>query len=741
MTARASTLPVIGSLPPLALAVRTPTGPLSAESLLTPRAQLSVAVTPLLLQSLIGLGAVRRSSAVFELRDLTPDDPRLAALARLLPASVWAPAATVPAARAAGGFTALDQRELRATSAQLLGVPLPAGAAGTSAARVLIRRTGRRLLLRVSADRLVLAGVDLSTACTPARRPARVLPHVALLAVDEALARGLLVVDADGRGQVQQLRRTLQQAIVVLPSASGPGLADVVTGAGGARDAGGTARSVSVQRSSAASAAARPGRLRAVHPEVADVAAMAAAGECAVPGPDGGTLRDYQQRAVALHTATRRGYVNLAAPGLGKSIMALVGMRARALEQTRWRGLVTCPAAVREQWAAEAARWFPEATVTVVRSHADVAETLPGALTGTGLQLVVISHELLPAAGPVLLRGRLEDLICDEALLLRNPTSVRGRLLWQLRRRADVAVALTGSPPGAQLGQVTALAAWCRDRPELLIAPPPTTVAELADLLGPVLFRQDQRALDGEVDVAATEVVAVVASAEERAAAAVALTRLAEALHAWRSAPPARAARLRPAATAALSSARAAMSDPLAGSGPGTKRAMLVSLVAAAHARDERVLVFTDVAASARAALADLAAAEVSAAGLLGGQSPAARARTVAAFLGGDVRALVVTPAGQEGLNLQVADLVVHLDVPFEVAPLLQRQSRARRIGGTTRVRATALVTAGVEETAARQVLAELSAELSGAGRLEGGAAPATALERAAALFAGLPAG
>jgi SNF2 family DNA or RNA helicase len=400
--------------------------------------------------------------------------------------------------------------------------------------------------------------------------------------------------------------------------------------------------------------------------------------------------------------------------------------------------VVTGPAAVREQWIGEAGRWFPEAQVVAVRTRTDAAN-LAAALRGPGVRLVVISHELLPDAGPVLLRGRWDDVVCDEALLLRNPTSVRGRLLWQLRARADVAVALTGSPPGQQLGQVIALAAWCRDRPELLAAPPPASVADLAELLGPVLFRQDQRALDGEVDVTATEVLSVVPSSAEAAAAAAALARLAEALDEWRSAPKSRAARLRPAVTAALTAARAALSDPLAGAAGGSKRQVLVSLVADAHARGERVLVFTDMADSARAALADLSGAGVPAAALLGGQSPAARTKAVQAFLAGSLGALVVTPAGQEGLNLQVADVVVHLDLPLEVAPLLQRQSRARRIGGTASVRAVALVTTGAEETAARGVLAELAAELAGAGRLEGGAAGATALERADVLLGDVP--
>lgn len=73
------------------------------------------------------------------------------------------------------------------------------------------------------------------------------------------------------------------------------------------------------------------------------------------------------------------------------------------------------------------------------------------------------------------------------------------------------------------------------------------------------------------------------------------------------------------------------------------------------------------------------------------------RASLLRAFVSGDaslsepIRTLVMTPLGAEGLNLQVADTVVHADLPWSHARLEQRVGRADRIGGHGIVRVVTL--------------------------------------------------
>jgi len=68
-------------------------------------------------------------------------------------------------------------------------------------------------------------------------------------------------------------------------------------------------------------------------------------------------------------------------------------------------------------------------------------------------------------------------------------------------------------------------------------------------------------------------------------------------------------------------------------------------------------------------------------------------------------RVLVSTDAGQFGLNLQVADVVVNYDLPWNPARLLQRIARLHRIGQTNKVLAVNFVVKGTIEEHVREVL------------------------------------
>jgi SNF2 family DNA or RNA helicase len=70
-----------------------------------------------------------------------------------------------------------------------------------------------------------------------------------------------------------------------------------------------------------------------------------------------------------------------------------------------------------------------------------------------------------------------------------------------------------------------------------------------------------------------------------------------------------------------------------------------------------------------------------------------------------EYRVLVSTDAGQFGLNLQVADVVVNYDLPWNPARLQQRIARLHRIGQTNKVLAVNFVVKGTVEEHVRDVL------------------------------------
>lgn len=70
-----------------------------------------------------------------------------------------------------------------------------------------------------------------------------------------------------------------------------------------------------------------------------------------------------------------------------------------------------------------------------------------------------------------------------------------------------------------------------------------------------------------------------------------------------------------------------------------------------------------------------------------------------------EYRVLTSTDAGQFGLNLQVADVVVNYDLPWNPARLQQRIARLHRIGQTNKVLAVNFVVKGTVEEHVRDVL------------------------------------
>jgi hypothetical protein len=113
----------------------------------------------------------------------------------------------------------------------------------------------------------------------------------------------------------------------------------------------------------------------------------------------------------------------------------------------------------------------------------------------------------------------------------------------------------------------------------------------------------------------------------------------------------------------------------------------------------EPAIVFTEYRDTLEWLRESLRAAGIGTCAIHGGQTPAERRASIARFARGGTT-LLATDAAGEGLNLQHrCRLVVHYELPWNPARLLQRAGRVDRIGQTRRVHEIALVAADTAET------------------------------------------
>jgi superfamily II DNA or RNA helicase len=472
-------------------------------------------------------------------------------------------------------------------------------------------------------------------------------------------------------------------------------------------------------------------------PMVADVQAMTSALPVHVEG-----LRPYQEQAVGIHMATTRGWCNLASPGLGKTVMTLAALAQKARKAAEsahgYRAAVVCPASIRTQWAGEAETWFPEAQVMVLRNGDQVREVAAlleeGTLTGTaGTKplLIITSYELARRGEEMLCDLQLQDLVVDEAVVLRNPSSARGEALMNIRATCQVATALTGTPIDRNLDDLGRIVSFVRGESDLfhgvrLSHRFPDLINEdtrqrFRAALGPLVWRKDRSEIADELPEVSTEVILLDGAPAEIALANAARTELAriyaelddklseaEALHPEDpryAEAKAELASARGAALGGVTLARMACLDARAVAestsaaavllrttglvdkalkAGSTKRTAVADMVTDLAGRGDRVLIFTDFASVAKAMVADLVARKVSTKLIAGGVSHAARDAAAVSFTEGSTSVLVLTGAGREGLNLQAANVIVHLDLPWTPSALVQRTGRAVRIGSRT---------------------------------------------------------
>ncbi len=148
----------------------------------------------------------------------------------------------------------------------------------------------------------------------------------------------------------------------------------------------------------------------------------------------------HQAQLVASAALGHRTYLLADEPGLGKTAQALLAAQAaRAFPL-----LVVVPNVVKNNWAAEAARWTPRHPVTVVNGDGHDVDGFA--------DIVVVNYEILDRHAGWMAQHGFRGMVVDEAHFIKNKTSQRSQhvlaLSAAIRERVGrpLLMALTGTP-------------------------------------------------------------------------------------------------------------------------------------------------------------------------------------------------------------------------------------------------------------------------------------------------------
>jgi len=416
-----------------------------------------------------------------------------------------------------------------------------------------------------------------------------------------------------------------------------------------------------------------------------------------------------------------------------------------------YNSLIVCGRRLRSQWEAEAHRFWPDAEVAVINAaglEKNLAKLRDRAVANDKPLVAIMTYQTVAKHVDHLREfyaldgdSKSDDLVVDEAVVLKNPNSGRSQALWTLRGVFQRGVALTGTPIEKDLDDMGSILAWVRDdrtmfhgirlttRFDVTKETGPGSVEALWQALGPIVFRRDRSEISDELPKIQVETVLVDPEPAELKLAEAARVHLREILNdltarieelaeADKDDPRIAKVRetlksLRGAALGGVTLARMAASDPMAvkeseSAGAkllaskglvepavktgGTKRELIVGLTEELVDNDEAVLIFTEFATLADHLVSDLKAAGVRVGCIKGGMTDKAADDAQAGFQGGtganigkDVKydVLVLTKAAKEGLNLQRASVLINYELPWLPSDLVQRIGRASRIGST----------------------------------------------------------
>jgi hypothetical protein len=403
--------------------------------------------------------------------------------------------------------------------------------------------------------------------------------------------------------------------------------------------------------------------------------------------------------------------------GLGKTIQAIGVAELLAREAGIRRVLVVCPASVKSQWRSEIGRFSTRHCQIVVGSAADRAGQYENDCFFTICNYEQVLRDLLAIE-----RVRWDLIVLDEGQRIKNWETKTTQTVKSLR--SPFALVLSGTPLENRLDDLFSVVEFIDDRrlgPAFRFFNRHRVVDEKGKVLGyrdldalranlkPVLLRRTRAAVMKELPPRSTEVVRVPPTAEQ-SGIDVAQMQVVSSVVRKKYISEMDLLRLQKALLLARMNADSTYLVEKREPGFSSKLERLEELFEELLAEDARKIVlfseWTTMLELIERRLERFGADYVR----LDGSVPQKKRQQLVHRFQRDAacRLFLTTNAGSTGLNLQAADTVINVDLPWNPAVLEQRIARAHRMGQKRPVQVYLLVT---EETIEEKLLATLSAK------------------------------
>ena len=403
--------------------------------------------------------------------------------------------------------------------------------------------------------------------------------------------------------------------------------------------------------------------------------------------------------------------------GLGKTIQGVGVAEFLARHAGVQRVLVVCPASLKSQWLAEIRRFCGRSVQIVAGKTAERTDQY-----ATGAFFTIANYEQVLRDYLDIERSSWDLIILDEAQRIKNWEAKTTGIIKTLR--SPFALVLTGTPLENRLDDLYSVVEFIDDRrlgPAYRFIHGHRIVDDHGKVLGyknldklraalkPVLLRRTRQSISLDLPPRSTEIVRIVPTEEQKGIHNEHM-RIVSSVLRKKFISEMDLLRLQKALLMARMSANSTQLVDKQPPGYSSKLERLAELLEQLIAEPQRKIIlfseWTSMLNLIEPILKKLKAAFVR----LDGQVPQKQRQQLVHRFQTDpqCRCFLTTNAGSTGLNLQAADTVINVDLPWNPALLEQRIARAHRMGQKRKVQVYLLVT---EATIEENLLTTLSAK------------------------------
>jgi len=163
------------------------------------------------------------------------------------------------------------------------------------------------------------------------------------------------------------------------------------------------------------------------------------------------------QRAGTAQILHRRNLLLADDMGLGKTAQVVVAIRYLRGRNPGFKGLILCPATLKDWWRQELSRWAGIEDVYVLQGQKEDQE-------GKSSSITIANYDIVAAHEARLTERPWDIVVCDEGHLLRNRSAARTQVAFGLGRhkgiKAAKKVVLTGTPILNRPGELYQVLKW-----------------------------------------------------------------------------------------------------------------------------------------------------------------------------------------------------------------------------------------------------------------------------------------